>query len=202
LAVQHPDRLGGLVYLDAADDPTLTAADYHFPPGDSAHLPKSAKPPAAPDYSSFEAYRATQKRDHGVAFPEAELRYEFGVELDGSLGPSLLSPAVRKAITEDVHMKPDYAHVRVPVLAIFRTAPPFEEAAKEFVIENDQERAALRHRYEAGKVMISKWEHDLSAGVPAAKIVELPGANLYMFLSNEADVLREVRAFAGTLPAR
>jgi hypothetical protein len=43
------------------------------------------------------------------------------------------------------------------------------------------------------------WERDLLAGVPTARIVELPGANLYMFLSNEADVRREVRAFAGAV---
>lgn len=36
--------------------------------------------------------------------------------------------------------------------------------------------------------------------VPDAKIVELPGANLYMFLSNEADIIRELRAFASSLP--
>jgi hypothetical protein len=47
--------------------------------------------------------------------------------------------------------------------------------------------------------MVSRWEHDLLAGLPSARIVELPGANLYMFLSNEDDVLREVRAFAGTV---
>jgi hypothetical protein len=41
--------------------------------------------------------------------------------------------------------------------------------------------------------MVKKWQHDLLAGVPNAKIVELPGANLYMFLSNEADVIRELR---------
>ena len=40
------------------------------------------------------------------------------------------------------------------------------------------------------------------AGVPGATIVELPGANLYMFLTNEADVIREVRAFADTLRGR
>src|SRR5712691_11599016 len=32
LAAQHSDRLGGLVYLDAAEDPTLTLADYNMPP--------------------------------------------------------------------------------------------------------------------------------------------------------------------------
>ena len=42
-------------------------------------------------------------------------------------------------------------------------------------------------------------EADLRAGVPGARIVELPGAGLYMFLSNEADIMREVRAFGLTL---
>jgi hypothetical protein len=35
-------------------------------------------------------------------------------------------------------------------------------------------------------------------GLPV--VVELPGANLYMFRSNEADAVREIRAFAATLP--
>ena len=113
-----------------------------------------------------------------------------------------MSPTVRKAIVEDTRVKPDYAHVRVPVLAVFRTPPPFEEAAKDFIVGNDEEGAALRRRLDAGRMMISKWENDLRAGVPAAHIVELPGANLYMFLSNEVDVLREIRAFAATLTAR
>jgi hypothetical protein len=50
------------------------------------------------------------------------------------------------------------------------------------------------------KLMTAKWENDLRAGVPAAKFVEIPGASLYMFLSTEADVLRELRAFVDGLP--
>ena len=60
-------------------------------------------------------------------------------------------------------------------------------------------RAALNQGYAAGRAMLSKWQRDLLTGVPTAKIVELPGANLYMFLSNEGDILREVRSFAATL---
>ncbi|HYE87059.1 MAG TPA: hypothetical protein VEA16_11935 [Vicinamibacterales bacterium] len=37
--------------------------------------------------------------------------------------------------------------------------------------------------------------------VTPAKIVELAGASLYMFLSNEADVIRELTTFATSLPA-
>ena len=44
--------------------------------------------------------------------------------------------------------------------------------------------------------MYSRWQQDLLAAVPTARIVDLPGANLYMFLSNEADIIKELRAFA------
>jgi hypothetical protein len=47
--------------------------------------------------------------------------------------------------------------------------------------------------------MYTRWQQDLLAAVPTARIVELPGANLFMFLSNEADVLREIQAFAGDI---
>jgi non-heme chloroperoxidase len=205
LASQHGDRVGGLVYLDAAEDPTLTLADYNVPleafetsDDARAHLPASIKAPPAPDYSSFEAYRLAQRRELGFAFPEAELRQLFVANADGSMGPSLLSPVVRKAIVEDNKIKPDYARIRVPVLAVFRTAPPFDEWAREFLPRDEQERAALRQRYAFGRAMVSRWERDLLAGVPTARIVELPGANLYMFLSNEADVLREARAFVAS----
>jgi hypothetical protein len=86
----------------------------------------------------------------------------------------------------------------VPVLAIYRTVT-MEQALREFPPRNDQERAALDQAYAGGRAMVTKWQHDLLAGVPSARIVELPGANLFMFLSNEADVIREIRAFATTL---
>jgi len=37
------------------------------------------------------------------------------------------------------------------------------------------------------------------AGVPDARIVELPDASLDLFISDEADVIRELRAFVATL---
>lgn len=198
LAAQHPDRIGGLVYLEAADDPTLTLADYNLPLVDKANQPQRVEPPAL-DYSSFDAYRRTQKARSGVAFPEAEVRYMFSLKPDGSLGPQLLSPTVRRAITTEARRKPDYARVRVPVLAMFRTPPPFEEIEKGYVIQNESQRTALRQSSDQERLMTAKWEKDLRAGVPTAKIVELPGASLYMFLSNEGDVLRELRAFVATL---
>ena len=39
----------------------------------------------------------------------------------------------------------------------------------------------------------------LEAGVPSAHVVLLPHANHYVFLSDEADVLREMHAFLASL---
>lgn len=195
-ASQHSDRLIGLVYLDGAGDPTTPAHDPPMP--DPATLPRPIRPVPEPDYSSF----AALKRRPGlqVTFPEAEWRQQFAANADGSVGRALMSPEIRGAITVDARVKPNYAGIRVPVLAIYQAQRPFDEVATDFVIRKEQERAALRQQYEATRAMYTRWQQDLLAAVPAARVIELPGANLYMFLSNEADVLRELRAFTATLP--
>jgi pimeloyl-ACP methyl ester carboxylesterase len=199
-ASQHPDRLSGLVYLDGAGDPTTPAYDPPMP--DPTTLPRPIEPASALDRSSFEALRVSQRRRLGFAFPEAEWRQQFAANPDGSVGRSLMSLEIRQAITVDARVKPNYAGIRVPVLAIYQAQRPFEEAAADFVIRNEQERAALRQQYAATRTMYTRWQQDLLAAVPTARIVELPGANLFMFLSNEADVLREIQAFAVTLTDR
>ena len=172
LGAQHPDRIGGLVYLDAAEDPTLAVADYGpYTPVDPAHMPVFAG-----------------KRDP-VVFPEAEVR---------EMKQRPIDPAIRKAITEDNNVKPDYARIRVPVLAIYRRTT-LEQALRDYPPANEQQRAAVNQKYANARQMLSKWQRDLLTGVPTARIVELPDANLFMFLSNEGDVLREIRAFAATL---
>jgi pimeloyl-ACP methyl ester carboxylesterase len=201
-AAQHSDRLLGLVYLDGAGDPTLTPGDVGATMPDRAMLPRSINPPSAPDNSSFEALRAAHRRDRGWAFPEGELRQQYVANADGSVGRSRLSPVIRRAITVDARVKPDYSGIRVPVLAIYQRDPPFEKVVANFLIRNEQERAALRQEHAATRALYVKWQQDLLASVPTARIVELQGASLYMFLSNEADVLREIRALAAIMTGR
>jgi non-heme chloroperoxidase len=196
-ASQHSDRLRGLVYIDGASDPTTPAYDPPMP--DPTTLPRPTEPASALDRSSFDAFRVSQRRRVGFAFPEAEWRQQFAANPDGSVGRSLMSLEIRQAITVDARVKPNYAGIRVPVLAMYQAQGPFEEVAAGFVIRNEQERAALRQQYAATRAMYTRWQQDLLAGVPTARIVELPVANPFMFLSNEADVLREIRAYAATL---
>jgi pimeloyl-ACP methyl ester carboxylesterase len=171
LGSQHPD-LGGLVYLDAAEDPTLTMSDYGVPEFDPARLPPRIGGPPP------------------VVFPEAERRL---------LTEMPIAPTIRKAIVEDNNVRPEYGRIRVPVLAVYRTTT-LQQALREFPPRNDAERAVLEYAVGPGqRAKLAKWKGDLLAGVPTARIVELPEANLYMFLSNEADIIREIRSFAATL---
>jgi non-heme chloroperoxidase len=172
LGAQHPDRLGGLVYLDAAEDPTLTLSDYDFPPADRVNL------------------AAFRGKPTPVTFPRAEQRRMEEHPID---------PAIRKAITEDHLVRPDYARITVPVLAIYRSTS-LEQSLHDFPPGNEREREAVRLAVEARQTVLKKWQGDLLTGVPGARIVELPGANLFMFLSHEAEVMREIRRFAATLP--
>ena len=171
LGGQHPGRLGGLVYLDAAEDPTLKLSDYAFPPADRVNL------------------AAFRGKPTPVTFPPAEQR---------RIDEQPLDPAIRKAITEDHLVRPDYASIKVPVLAIYRSTT-LAQALQDFPPANDREREAVALAVEARRAVLAKWQGDLLAGVPSARVVELPGANLYMFLSHEGDVIREIRSFAATL---
>jgi non-heme chloroperoxidase len=198
-ARQHSDRLHGLIYLDGASDPTMTPADVGAQMPDPAMLPRPIKPSPPSDNTSFAALRASQRSTRGWAFPEAQLRQQYVANADGSVGRSQLDPVIRRAITTDARVKPDYSGIRVPVLAIYQKQPPFEEVAANYLIRNEQERGALRQEYEVTRALYVRWQQDLLAAIPTARIVELPGANLYMFLSNEADVLRKIRGFAATL---
>jgi non-heme chloroperoxidase len=174
LDARNPERIGGLMYLDAAEDPTLTMADYSAPTVDRTHLPARAVAPQT------------------VSFPESETR---------QLAERPLDENIRRAIVEHNRVRPDYARIRVPVVAIYRTMT-LAQVLQAFPPKNEQEREAVGLAYAAHRAMLSKWQGDLRAGVPDAKIIELPGANLYMFLSNEADVIRELRAFGASLAAQ
>ena len=198
-ASQHSDRLRGLVYIDGATDPTTSASDPPMP--DPTTLPGPITPPA-PDFTSFEALRNSRQRDQGFSLPETELRQQNAANPDGSVGRSLMSLEIRRAITVDARIKPDYSRICVPVLALYQSQGPFEQVAARYVIRNEQERAALRQQYAATRALYDRWQGDLRAAVPTARIVELPTANPFMFLSAEADVLREIRAFAATLTDR
>jgi pimeloyl-ACP methyl ester carboxylesterase len=86
-----------------------------------------------------------------------------------------------------------YTDIRVPVLAIFAVPHDLGTA-----FQNDP---AARAAAEASDLARTGPQADaFEKGIPSARVVRLPHANHYIFLSNEADVLREMNAFLASLP--
>lgn len=193
----YPNRIAGLVYLDALADPTLDYSEYEalrkkLP--DAIRYPPS---PSAADYKSFQAFRDWQLRTSGVPFPESELRNDFNSNPGGSVGTYKTAQRIRDAIIAGAQT-PDYAHVPVPVLAFITYPPSVEDQLKRYHIQGDRERKAVEDVYAADFDWAKRRMRNLQSGVPRARVIELPGANHYVFLSNEADVLRELRVFLAT----
>lgn len=197
LGAQNADRVGAVVYLNSAEDPTVT--DYGVKPPDPGRLPTPAHREPPPDYSSFAAYRRWQRETRGGAFPETELRQLFAANLDGSMGQYLPQQRVRDAIFAG-RAKPDYAAIHVPVLAFFAPGPTFDEFVRQFPPKTPDQRAAVEEQYRYGQAIYARHLSDLRRGVPSARIVELPHANFYIFVSNGPDIVREVQTFAAKLP--
>jgi non-heme chloroperoxidase len=122
------------------------------------------------------------------------LRNEYGENPDGSVGEFRTSDQIHRAIGQGAQ-KLDYSKIRVPVLAFF----PSAGTESKYQPKNDEERAAIRAFDDATAVYVNRYKKSLQNAAAGVRIVDLPGAKHYVFLSNEAEVLHELRAFLAGL---
>ena len=198
---QHPERISGLVYLDATADPgDPSMSDPEFVAAMN-RLPDAARQPPAMDFSSFGAYQASQRRTNLGAFPESELRQGFAERQDGSVGPYTGSTDVINAAIGRGQIKRDYSNIRVPVLVFIDYPLASGSSLGQFGYQprNDDERAAMIVYARVTAKRIDKRIDNLTRSVPSARVVKLPGAGHYLFLTHEADVLSEMHRFVMTL---
>jgi pimeloyl-ACP methyl ester carboxylesterase len=194
LAPQHPDRVSGLVYLDALGDPR------DFPAGDPAYMalarslppPLHPRPPRPSGAVSFASYRAWQSEAQGFALPESELRSVYETNPDGTMGRHKTPARIHDAIG-DGQKKRDYSAIRAPALAMF-------EYPRAETRDNEKDQAAVDAFTEATRAYVDRWVRSLLRGAPGARVVDLPGAGHYLFLTRETEVLREIRNFVASLP--
>jgi pimeloyl-ACP methyl ester carboxylesterase len=208
LGSQHSERIAGLVYLDAGDDP----GDY---PGDPAYralfdqLPTSVTRPArasTDDRKSFQAYRRWQTRTMKFAFPESELRQRFSANQDGSVSAARVSGSISQKVPVSQMIgegskKRDYSKIRVPILYL-PAAPPKADGWSQyyrFTPANEAERTTLQKIYDADRANLTRYEKDMQAAMGKVHIVELRGADHYVYFTNEAAVLREIRKFVADI---
>ena len=197
VAMRYPNRVAALVYLEAGypyafdngKGPTMKEFE------DARKLMPNAPTPneTDPALASFPAFQQACTRALGFTYPEAELRQQFTTTPEGRVGEQRDFPGGALMLQG---MK-KYANIPVPALAIFAIPhaqakwitdsadPKVSEAAKAFSAAVD--------------ALTTRQAKAFEEGVPTAYVVRLPGADHYVYLSNEADVLREMKSFLATL---
>jgi len=193
VANSHPDRVAGLVYLDAA-------YSYAFDNGEGSNIMEiqklhgpQAPPPSVADLSSFTALQKYYERVNGFRFPEAELRHQRESTPDGRVGKQRDLPGGALFMPLMMGTKRKYSNIPVPALVIF--ANPHSQGR--WVDDNldSSVQTAARAYSTALAALTERQEKAVENGAPKAQVITLSGANHYVFLSNEADVLREMRDF-------
>jgi pimeloyl-ACP methyl ester carboxylesterase len=202
LGAQHSHRLSGLVYLDALADPAdFPWSDPEYRAVVQSLEPKTPPPPSqlqANRKKSYAAYRAWQMEAAGFAFCEAEVRNMYEFNPDGSVGAYRTPERIRGTIDAG-SKKRDYSNIRVPVLAIYTLPSPAADQLKEHPRSDPAESAAVERKVAMETAWARRYAQNLRSAVPDARLLEWTGAKHYLFLTREAEVLREVRAFVAGL---
>lgn len=195
VATLDPKRIAGVIYLEAA-------YPYAFDNGEGPSMKAfqemqgpQAPSPGESDLVSFTALQKWDAQTYGFRLPEAELRQKWEPGPDGRVKGPRDFPGSQYFMTILTNPK-RYAKIPVPVLAIFAiphvpepwitesTDPGVHKAAEAYFAQID--------------LLAEKQAKACQDGVPGAHVIRERGMH-YIFISNESDVLREMRAFMGGL---
>ena len=197
MAALHPDRVAGLVYLDAAYD----WADPDYRAAFQA-IPHTLFDTPAAAMKSLNAYIAYEKAiDYSqlddIRRVEAYLDESVVVRPDGSVQPRIPED-VSAALTASLWTNPprDYRRVRSPALAIFATSMVDLHGAD---AQRREEGGAWEQQYMAPFRVksIARIQRELAN----VQVLQVPGAHDSFFLTSRTQVVQAMRRFLLT-PAR
>lgn len=189
LGLAWPDRVDKLVYLDAAD----LAERFVFaeePPG---------PPYADEDGRSLPIYQAASGRLEGYRRPNAAACNGFVFGPSGMIEDNVTSAEISDKLLADVKKQQptNWPMIRAPRLAIFATFSREARLPWYWYLSADQQAT-----FDRAWPPIVEWHQDTIRRFrehrpdhPEPIVRELPGAPHYIYISHEAFLVREMRAF-------
>jgi non-heme chloroperoxidase len=182
----YPARVIGLVYLDAAyDHSNLGQLFGEYPP---------PPPMTARDSASPRGVQAYLHRMFGMHVPEAQLRAIARYDSTGHLVADVTPTTIDSLILAGCG-HPNYAAVHAPALVVDAVIDlvgqvfPYYEALDPTQRERARQFTAALQRWTGTERARVRRE------LPSARLVELDGANHYVFDSNRSEVIRLMRGF-------
>ena len=193
---RHPEKVSGLIYLDAGFPYAFYDQDYGDPQLDMLDardkieqlLPSGGYPSG--QKQAIEALLA------GLPRLEKDLRNQLklleAIEPPTTKPPAPPAASVAVAILEGEHK---YTEIKAPCLAIF--AVPHDPNSNAIPSTDPARHAAA---VAADLTRMTSLSNAFAAGIPSARVVRLPNADHYVFRSNESEVFRAMNDFLDKLP--
>jgi non-heme chloroperoxidase len=187
---RHPEKISGLIYLDAG----MGYAFYDHSAGwivlDMLDLRKRL--------DQFQDGAMQNEKQFLNDMLDSTSRFEKDLQqmttetenMPASPSPLPSRPPIIAAIQFG---EQKYTKIDTPILAIFAVPHNFDAAFK----NNPAGKAAM---VAADSARASAQANAFEAGLPSAHVVRLPNASHYVFKSNEVDVMREMNTFLAKLP--
>ncbi|CAN5605158.1 hypothetical protein BH10ACI4_BH10ACI4_38170 [soil metagenome] len=185
----HPERVAGLIYLEAGYPYALYDQLHGQLDLDVIELRKQLRPLI--NGYAFEAIKDYKGVTANLQRVEKELEQHQQETKD--LPPSWVSPRMTPDLFAIMEGREKFTSIRAPALLIFATDPsPIPGDDPKSRAEEARQELLMRDK----ELQIEAFKRQ----VPSARIVLIPHATHYVFQSNEGQVLREMEAFIATLP--
>lgn len=190
VATHHPDRVEKMVCLDVKIDGDLVVELYKYLPWPIPREPDPA------DLASRAAVAAAIARSVGGPLPEHEIDETIEFDKAGRYLRDRARPDA-KLSSRNGMAAVDYAAVRVPVLFLHTGAPPpaRAEELREFAGATPAQQDKLRAMVDKLKQRYTEMES--WAKLPSWRQVKIEHADHYIWITNRAEVLREMKGFLG-----
>ncbi len=196
LGGHHPERLSGLVYLDAAYDrsgnPDSTTSR-RMRELNRALPPEPAAPPQA--FLDYEAASTYMEEKGYLPYPEGELIALLNVTNPFLAGAPSIDARTQQAITSAI-AAPDYAAVRIPALAIYAFQNPNEPLPYWYDVNDPQLLANLGELGQLANAQKRRSIELFRTGVKNGEVLEMPDAKHMIYQSNPQQVRQAIEEFA------
>ena len=185
IGAAYPDRVKKLVYLDALD----------IGSGGWATLPQPPPSPelSATDLESVQRFAAASSRFDGYRKPLAAICNMIRTDPSGRVIGAITPPEISSKIYEGLQPA-EYDRIQAPALGIFNKITPQYRLPYYWYLD-----PARQEEFNRNIDSLAQWIKGaiqrFRSGVKNSRVIELHDTNHYVFIVDEALVVRETRKF-------
>ena len=181
----YPERVKKLVYLDALD---LGSGGWAALP-----QPPPAPPDTAADLESVQRFAAANARFNGYRAPLAAVCNSIRTGPSGRVVAAITPPEISNKIIDGLQ-EAQYDRIQAPALGIFNAITPDYRLPYYWYLDR-----ATQEEFDRDIKPLEEWIagaiQRFRSGVQNSQVIELHDTNHYVFIVDEALVVREMRKF-------